>query len=676
MNWQNTILQQFGPKSELRQIILAIDPDGLLQDESLIAALLAENYDILPLEDEVAFRHTFEREYRQHWDNGERRHLIVIVHAPAGADVIPYDLYRKGQHVELSVSQLFPRLNAIITRDLDNSYYADLYPAHQYTLMAAAPVSGRPPRLSEEETIEFILRAVFDLDPVAVKPAKLAGLLIKKHYNRHDMSRQMEAYLIDRVLPHGQPLGLAAEHVSNADTFYAWLDEQWQQFVTALFNRESPPLDFGQPSLRLLVDNLFTDGFLARVAPPEGNTVDNLPENERWIAVGLKTEGRGPAASWSTLKERSGADLYTLQARMDRLLELDAKDFSLRDWLDTAAQWAEIVFSANTLPKEAYESVQERFFTSRRQLDAAFLDFVQSKYNSISFYEDNQGPISLAKVNHWLRLNHEPRERIALVCFDGLAVDQWYFLRAYLQSRFASLNVEERRTYAIAPTVTPVSRQALFAGELPSAFANTVSSTTADAGHWSRFWINYEIPQRRVAYLHVQVDGAGLQELRAVADGKNRRLGIVVNLFDDVMHHTKNITGASDKRVYYQTLQAHLENGRLHELFATLFAHDYHVYLTSDHGNFAGVGAGVKPPKALVEKYAQRVALFDSPTLAQDFAGSHDFLLFRTKFLPDDMHPAYAVGRDMLGKEGQVSISHGGLSLEELVVPLVKVELT
>jgi hypothetical protein len=676
MNWQKTILKQFEPKSMQRQIVLAIDPDGLLQDESLITALLAQNYDILPLEDEITFRYTFEREYRQHWDNGARHHLIVIVHASSAADVVPYDLYRKGEHVKLSVSELFPRLNAIIVRDLDNSYYADLYPAHQHTLMASVPGTGRPSRLSEEKTIEFILRVVFDLDPVAVKPDKLVSMLIKKHYNRHEMSSQMEAYLIQRVLPHGQLLGLTDEHIRNADTFYSWLGEQWQQFVTALFHGESPVLDFTQPSLRLLVDNLFTDGFLSRVELPEGRTIDDLPRSEHWIAVGLKTEGRGPSASWSTLKEQNGADLYTLQARINRMLELDVSDFSLREWLDTAAQWAEIVFSANTLPQEAYTSVQEKFFASRQRLDTAFLEFVQNKYNSISFYEDNQGPISLAKVNHWLRLTHKPRERIALVCFDGLAVDQWYFLRAYLQSRFASLKIEERRTYAIAPTVTPVSRQALFAGELPSAFAETVTSTKADAERWSRFWINYEVPSRRIDYLHIQVDGSGLPELQTIVDSKNRRLAIVVNLFDDVMHYTKNITYISDKRVYYQTLQAHLENGRLDELFSILFTQDYHVYLTSDHGNFAGVGAGVKPPKALVENYAQRVALFDSPALAQDFANSHQFLLFRTKFLPDEMYPAYAVGREMLGKEGQVSISHGGLSLEELIVPLVKVSVS
>jgi hypothetical protein len=195
-----------------------------------------------------------------------------------------------------------------------------------------------------------------------------------------------------------------------------------------------------------------------------------------------------------------------------------------------------------------------------------------------------------------------------------------------------------------------------------------------DSDRWSRFWINYEIPARRIAYLRVQSSGRGLDELRAVTDGNNRRLGMVVNLFDDVMHGTKGMTAEADKRVYYQTLGAQLENGRLHELFSTLFNQDYHVYLTSDHGNFSGVGVGIQPPKALVEQYAKRVALFDSAALAEDFAAEHGLFNFRTKFLPEEMHPVYLNGRGLLGAKGNVEISHGGLSLEEMVVPLIKLE--
>ena len=55
-NWQNDILKLFTPKNKHSQMILAIDPDDLMQDDSLLALLLAQNYDILPLGDVIRAR--------------------------------------------------------------------------------------------------------------------------------------------------------------------------------------------------------------------------------------------------------------------------------------------------------------------------------------------------------------------------------------------------------------------------------------------------------------------------------------------------------------------------------------------------------------------------------------------------------------------------------------------
>lgn len=672
--WQTVILQQFTPKTKHRQMILAVDPDNLMQDDSLLALLLAQNYDILPLGDEVEFRHTFERDYRQHWDSGSRKHLIVIVHALDGANHIPYDVYEKSERINLTVSELFPRLNAIVTRELDNSYYVDLYPAHQTNLMKHGGQSQK--RLNEQATIEFILRSVFGLDPVAVNDVQLTGLLIKKHYSRRTLPRALETYLIEQVLPRGKSLGLTSAHVQDAAAFYAWLAGQWQAYVNAIFAGLKPQLDFDQPELRLPIDNLFTDGHLQRIDPPAAQSVADLPAAQQWLAIGLNRLPYAVSSGANAIKETGQTALYSLNARLDALAELNSASFTLRDWLDTGGQWAEIIYAANTMSQPDYAAIRDRFFAARRQLDSSFRHFIEAKYSSISFYDDNQGPISLAKINHWLRQRHKSaQERVALICFDGLALDQWLLLRNYLQAQFPRLNFEENRIFAIAPTITPISRQALFAGELPHAFANTVYQTNKDGERWQRFWVNYEVPARRVAYLHVQANGQGLSELKAITDGHNRRLGIVVNLFDDVMHGTKGMTAGADKRVYYQTLQGQLENGRVPDLFRNLFHHGYHVYLTSDHGNFSGVGAGMQAPKALVEKYAKRVALFDSETLAADFAAAHDLFTFHTKFLPDQLHAVYLPERGLLGAKGNVEISHGGLSIEEMIVPLVQLEV-
>jgi hypothetical protein len=235
------------------------------------------------------------------------------------------------------------------------------------------------------------------------------------------------------------------------------------------------------------------------------------------------------------------------------------------------------------------------------------------------------------------------------------------------------LSFHENRTYALAPTITPISRQALFAGRPPTAFAETIETTTRDAARWQAYWVNHNIPEGRVAHVAVKVNGQGLDELLAIAESKNRRLGVLVNLFDDVMHTVKDMPAEADKRVYYDTLRSHLENGRLVELFDLLLKHDYRLFVTADHGNIAGVGSGLKPPKALIESYAHRAAIFDKESLADDYAQAHNLRRLPLKTLPPVVQPVYLPGNQLFDSKGATKISHGGLSLEELVVPFAEV---
>jgi hypothetical protein len=276
-------------------------------------------------------------------------------------------------------------------------------------------------------------------------------------------------------------------------------------------------------------------------------------------------------------------------------------------------------------------------------------------------------------VNQWLDQKVDTKARLALLCFDGLALDQWFLLRDYLHSVEPDLVFHENRTYALVPTITPISRQALFAGRPPTVFAETINTTTKDADRWQAYWVNHNIPERRVAHVAVKINGEGLAELQALTEDKNSRLAVLVNLFDDVMHSVKDMPAEADKRVYYDTLRSHLENGRLAELFNILLKHNYRLFVTSDHGNIAGIGSGLKPPKALIESYARRVALFDKESLAKEYAQTHKLRQLPLKTLPPTVHPVYLPGNQLFDVEGVTKISHGGLSLEELVVPFVEV---
>ena len=663
--WQNSILALFQPKKEA--LIVVIDPDNLLLDETLLAEIQNSSYDILKLEDEVAFRNRFERNYRSRWDSGEPRHVVIIVHTHERERHIPYDLLQKGKRIEVGVSELFSNLNALVIKELDHAYYQDLYAAHQ------SLVTKHEMQRGERQTVEFILRVVFGIEPVGtLNPTRLAELLIDKHDRRRMIPQSVEQYLIEVLAVKIAAVGMTPQYLLDAESFYTWLGQQWEIFVRTQGGQGGvqPVIQFEDPRLRSVLSHLFSDGKLQRVNTP----IDAVPSSS-WMAVGLQFQNVSGKPVHEPNGERDG---YNLQAQINRLLALDSDVLpkgktDIRDWLNLAAEWAEIVFRANSLPQEVYSRIQSAFFQARTLINQHFLQFVQARYSATDYYSDNQGPISLASVNAWLDQHVNPDERLALICFDGLALDQWHLLKMFLQGQDNGLTFTENQTFALAPSITPISRQALFSGRRPDSFADSWSKTDRDAERWLNFWVHREIPKQRIAYLPVKAGDSSMSSVVETIDSKNKRLGILVNLFDDALHAIKGMPLEADKRVLYSTLHGHLSNSYIGDLLRRLLEGGYRVFLSSDHGNTCGKGTGVLPPKAFIETYARRVAIFDQVSLAQEFAQKNQGVYFRTKSLPSGVHPVYTAGIDLFASKEAIQISHGGLSIEELIVPFIEV---
>ncbi|MBN1316585.1 MAG: BREX-3 system phosphatase PglZ, partial [Anaerolineales bacterium] len=514
--WQQTILDNFMKRERM---LLVIDPDNLLRDGVLLAEIQNRNYDVLELEDEVSFRNRFERDYRSRWDDGQALHIVVVVHTTNGERHIPYDILQKGKRIELTVSQLFPNLNAIVTAQLDNAYYADLYPAHQGLVERREMLRG------ERQTIEFILRTVFDLDPVgAADPARWVEFLIHKHYSARELPAALEQYVVEQLMPQAASTGVRPEFLSNPASFYAWLGETWATFVSYQCGQgDRPPVDLDDPRLRPLLGFLFTEGLIVRTPAVK------LPAGKEWMVIGIRTPAPVAAKKELGVRESSKGALYGLRARLDRFSKMDmtfpemGKE-DLREWLNLANEWAEVVYTANNLPQEDYQEVQAELAGARLSLDGAFWLFIQSRYSAVDYYQDNIGPICLTAANRWFYHHVDEKERLFLLCFDGMALDQWLLLREKLQA-VIQFEFKETRTFAVAPTLTPVSRQALFAGQAPVGFSDTVHRTDKDGERWMVYWVNRNIPRRRIHYLNLKLNQSAIDGIQEIAGSKSRRLG-------------------------------------------------------------------------------------------------------------------------------------------------------
>lgn len=64
---------------------------------------------------------------------------------------------------------------------------------------------------------------------------------------------------------------------------------------------------------------------------------------------------------------------------------------------------------------------------------------------------------------------------------DGLALDQWLVLQNVLAKQRPQLRFRSEAVFAWLPTITSVSRQAMFAGKLPIYFPGSIHKTDKEA---------------------------------------------------------------------------------------------------------------------------------------------------------------------------------------------------
>jgi hypothetical protein len=215
---------------------------------------------------------------------------------------------------------------------------------------------------------------------------------------------------------------------------------------------------------------------------------------------------------------------------------------------------------------------------------------------------------------------------------------------------------------AAIPTITNVSRQAIFAGAIPSAFATRLRSP-AEERLWQEFWQRAGLEPSHVVY--ARADGWRLPDIPADAQA----VGIVVNAVDDAMHAVGNF----DDPGLADLVTRFAEQNVIGQLAHNASLHGWDLWFTSDHGNLScrGLDQKVQLPGLTVTSKGQRVWTFASPAL-RDAATVPGLAWDPPGYPQEGGHPLFAVGRTCYYK-GRTLISHGGLSLDEVFVPLVRV---
>ena len=672
-SWRDPILAQFTPEiATVARLTIVADPDELLTEEGIIGGIRERGFEIVPFEDHVAFRYAFERRFREVWDNGRDTNLVVVLRETrSDVRALPFDLLEQAKRdrrlLSFSLAELFPSLAPHVLSELDRGHL---------DAVSAAQQLFKPEPLGENATRDFLLRHVFRLDPAQIQDdAEFLRALLRRHYSGKVIPKSLDDRLIYLLRSTDRwrewPLDQIVPSRANC---LAFLQERWPIFVQrhlmtpgGELAEEAAPYDlqfpgpqhlpFDHDDVRAYVDNLFTDGLLV----PTGGISRALVAGS-WMAVGV-----------------AGSDGADEVARLRRLLKLlqSERPSSSSDhqaWIQAAVRWAEVVALRWSLPEELPPEDNDSFNGAHQLIEQTFQDWMVAHYGSLHSLSYLPRPVMLHQIPKYMAHRLAAKgtaPKLAVVVVDGLAMDQWAVVRQKLPSR--KWIVEEFGLFAWVPTLTSVSRQSIFAGDPPFFFGRSLDTTRKEEQHWTRFWNDRGLRRGDAAYAcqgALEDDDAFIKRIAEKIDESRCHVaGIVVGTIDQMLHGIVNGTDGMHAGVRHWA-----KRGSLGRLLDAMLERGFEVILTADHGNVEGVGIGKPNVGATADERGERVHVFTDPLLrsnvAEKYPGSLEWPCIG---LPENYLALIAPPLRAFIGIGKRTVAHGGICIEEAIVPFVTI---
>ncbi|WP_030992076.1 PglZ domain-containing protein [Streptomyces sp. NRRL WC-3744] len=503
----------------------------------------------------------------------------------------------------------------------------------------------RLPSGALEDVYGLPARAVEQLTANRGLPERLAAVARELSGLSWPPTTETAIITVARLLPHmgpglrallvpSCPPGTAARILRSEDPLEALSDvlAEWARMGS------SHPEDAALRAAAEEISQLVTDG---QVRPPAGQLPPSMPKVLREVVREIDA-----------------------LPQVERLLHaLPDAGVDLDSWALIADQWANLRWTLAALPPtpstaELADAVWKRW----EDLNSAWQGWLDAQYAVLL----SRNVLRLASVHRIAPFlaSHvvDAGSKFLLLVMDGLGVAQWQ----QIVSNLALSPIEDRRVLACLPTMTTVSRQAIFAGELPINFAGTVDRTDTEPARWRAFWTKHGLTSDEVYYQRTAgSDAAAWQDPPAGAVVS----GVAVNAIDDLMHGVS----VNGDHQFYACVKTWLTGGFLERALDWANRSSAQVWITADHGNLPCVALGETIPNEGVRVIGRGLrSRVYATQLQRDSSALSGKRWTPPGFPAQAGAPLFALGRTHFRRSGGV-ITHGGLSLDEVIVPLSRI---
>lgn len=366
-------------------------------------------------------------------------------------------------------------------------------------------------------------------------------------------------------------------------------------------------------------------------------------------------------------------------------------------------EWAEIykklIFWELELDKSADKSMEQVLEMQKSEANSNFTKFIEDNYEDWLNDPKAEKPLlshqlMKKKVFPLVQDNNSP---LFFLLIDNLRFDQWKVIESIISDYF---NIEEESSYfAILPTATSYARNAIFSGMMPSDMAKYHRDIWVDDegdnedalnNHEADF-LKRQIERNRLNISFSYHKILNINQGKALVDNfnnllKNPLVAVVYN-FVDMLSHARTEMGmikelAPDEAAYRSITKSWVEHSPLLDLLKKIANKKCRLIITTDHGMIR-----VKNPKRVVGdrnvntnlrfKQGKNLNLDDKPDHVLVVRQPERFMLPKPNvstsfmFTTDDYFFAYPNNYNHYVNHYRDTFQHGGISLEEMIIPFV-----
>ncbi|MDO4950943.1 MAG: bifunctional response regulator/alkaline phosphatase family protein [Bacteroidales bacterium] len=375
-----------------------------------------------------------------------------------------------------------------------------------------------------------------------------------------------------------------------------------------------------------------------------------------------------------------------------------------QDWINTYRQ---LVYWELQL-QEAQSDMSEMLKMQKQEANGGFAKFIRQNYEKWIENRSKQPSSNSPLAGESLPPMMSPdvmkekvfplldkKEKVFFVIFDNLRYDQWRTLSTEISGLF---NIDEELYFSILPTVTQYARNAICSGLMPSDIKEMYPDLWVDEDEDEGKNLNEEqliqtLMQRyrrreRFSYNKIN-DSQGAERLmQQFSNLMGNELNVVIINFIDILSHSRSeqqmVSELLPNEAAYRSItRSWFQHSRMKDLFEVISQSGYKVVVTTDHGSILvetpikiigdknvntnlrfkfGKNLAYKAKEVFEIKNPHRVKL-PQPNLSTTYVfcyGDHFF--------------AYPNNYNYYASHYRDTFQHGGVSMEEMIIPIITME--